>query len=219
MQGHTDDLFSQTREPAREALGDGAWLLHCFLDDGEDKVLLEAVAAITALSPFRHLVTPGGHTMSVAMTNCGPLGWTSDRDGYRYSRRDPETGLPWPAMPAAFLALAERAASAAGYTGFRPDACLINRYTPGTRLTLHQDRNERDIAAPIVSVSLGVPATFMFGGLQRGDAQQRFRLEHGDVAVWGGASRLAFHGIATLKEALHVLTGTQRINLTFRKVL
>lgn len=219
MHGHTDDLFSQHREPSREALGDGAWLLRHFLDTGEDRQLLDAVSAITAQAPFRHLVTPGGHTMSVAMTNCGLLGWTSDGDGYRYSRVDPDSQHPWPEMPDAFLSLAGRAATAAGYAGFRPDACLINRYTPGTRLTLHQDRNERDLAAPIVSVSLGVPATFLFGGLARHDPAQRLRLEHGDVAVWGGASRLAFHGIAALREAMHPLTGQQRINLTFRKVL
>lgn len=219
MQGITDDLFSPHREPSRDALGDGAWLLRRFLDPGEDRQLLDAVSAITAQAPFRHLVTPGGHTMSVAMTNCGLLGWTSDSDGYRYSRLDPGSQRPWPAMPEIFLALAGRAATAAGYAGFRPDACLINRYTPGTRLTLHQDRNERDLAAPIVSVSLGVPATFLFGGLARHEPTRRFRLEHGDVAVWGGASRLAFHGIAPLREAALALTGQQRINLTFRKVL
>jgi alkylated DNA repair protein (DNA oxidative demethylase) len=218
MHGHIDDLFSQPREPSREALGDGAWLLRSFLSPAEDVQLLDAVTAITAQAPFRHLVTPGGHTMSVAMTNCGLLGWTSDSDGYRYSRIDPDSRQVWPALPETFLALATRAAAAAGYAHFRPDACLINRYLPGTRLTLHQDRNERDLAAPIVSVSLGVPATFLFGGLERSARVQRCRLEHGDVAVWGGASRLAFHGIAPLREALHPLTGRQRINLTFRKV-
>jgi alkylated DNA repair protein (DNA oxidative demethylase) len=219
MHGITQDLFNQQRQPSREALGDGAWLLRSFLLPEEDAQLLDAVNAIAVQAPFRHLVTPGGHTMSVAMTNCGLLGWTSDSDGYRYSRNDPGSRQPWPAMPDAFLALAGRAAAAAGYAHFRPDACLVNRYLPGTRLTLHQDRNERDLAAPIVSVSLGVAATFLFGGQARSGRVQRFRLEHGDVAVWGGVSRLTFHGIAPLKEALHPLTGQQRINLTFRKVL
>jgi len=162
-------------------------------------------------------VTPGGHRMSVAMTNCGESGWVSDRRGYRYDRVDPDSGLPWPAMPETFLGLAARAASAAGYRHFVPDACLINGYEPGTRLTLHQDRNERDFKAPIVSVSLGLPATFLFGGDQRSDRPRRVKLFHGDVVVWGGVSRLAFHGIAPLTDGEHPVTGRRRINLTLRK--
>jgi DNA oxidative demethylase len=179
--------------------------------------LLQAVDNIAAQAPFRHLLTPGGHRMSVAMTNCGELGWVSDEQGYRYSRHDPDSGRHWPGLPDIFLELAARAAEAAAYTDFQPDACLINRYAPGTRLTLHQDRNEHDAAAPIVSVSLGVPAIFLWGGLARSDPTQRYRVEHGDVAVWGGPSRFVFHGIAPLQESWHPLTQGQRINLTFRK--
>jgi alkylated DNA repair protein (DNA oxidative demethylase) len=181
--------------------------------------LIEAVAAVTAAAPFRHMVTPGGFRMSVAMTNCGDAGWVTDRKGYRYQPLDPETGRPWPAMPPVFLDLATRAAAAAGFDGFLPDACLINRYEPGTRLTLHQDRNERDFAQPIVSVSLGLPAIFLFGGDERRTAPRRVPLEHGDVVVWGGAHRLAFHGVAQLAEGEHPATGRVRINLTFRKAL
>ena len=126
--------------------------------------LIESLTKVIAIAPLRHLVTPGGKTMSVAMTNCGSAGWVSDRRGYRYDSLDPGSGLPWPAMPTVFLDLAARAASAAGFDGFTPDACLINRYQPGARLTLHQDRDERDFAAPIVSVSLGLPAVFLWGG-------------------------------------------------------
>ncbi|MDQ8035919.1 MAG: DNA oxidative demethylase AlkB [Pedobacter sp.] len=209
------DLFSNASS-GTEALGPGAMLLRGFAR-AEAEVLLQAVSSITAQAPFRHLVTPGGHVMSVAMTNCGALGWVSDEQGYRYSHHDPDSGQHWPAMPAIFLELAARAADVAGYANFKPDACLINRYLPDTRLTLHQDRNEHDADAPIVSVSLGVPATFLWGGLQRNNPTKRHRLEHGDVAVWGGPSRFFFHGIAPLQEAWHPLTQKQRINLTFRK--
>lgn len=212
----TLDLFSSPNERGTEPLDDGACLLRGFATDVA-ATLLADVAGITTQSPFRHLVTPGGYTMSVAMTNCGPLGWVSDEQGYRYSRHDPQSGRPWPALPAAFLSLAKAAAAAAGYPGFLPDACLINRYTPGSRLTLHQDRNEHDRAAPIVSVSLGVAAIFLWGGPQRRDKLRRFRLEHGDVAVWGAGSRLHFHGVAPLAESWHAQTGSTRINLTFRK--
>ena len=179
--------------------------------------LLAAVDGVMAQAPLRHLVTPGGFTMSVAMTNCGTLGWTSDRRGYRYSAIDPVSGQPWPAMPAVFAQLAGEAAAAAGFEGFAPDACLINQYLPGSRLSLHQDRDERDLVAPIVSVSLGMPATFLFGGLARADKTARVLLQHGDVVVWGGPSRLAFHGIKPVKAGGHPLTGEARWNLTFRR--
>ena len=182
-----------------------------------EKNLLTALGDIAAQSPFRHMVTPGGYTMSVAMTNCGAAGWVTDRTGYRYDHNDPETGRPWPAMPDCFFELAAEAATRAGYPDFRPDACLINRYEPGSRLSLHQDRNEEDFGAPIVSVSLGLPATFLFGGDQRSDRPKRVPIRHGDVAVWGGPSRLAFHGIAPLKEGEHETMGRQRINLTLRR--
>jgi alkylated DNA repair protein (DNA oxidative demethylase) len=196
-------------------LGPGAALLRGFAAD--DAALLSDVEKIAARSPFRHMVTPGGYRMSVAMTNCGALGWVSDRAGYRYDPKDPETGRPWPSMPESFRRLAAAAAAEAGFEGFVPDACLVNRYAPGSRLTLHQDRNERDFRAPIVSVSLGLPATFLFGGLKRQDKAIRVPLEHGDVVVWGGPARMRFHGVAPLKPGHHRLLGALRINLTFRK--
>lgn len=181
--------------------------------------LLAALQCVAEAAPFRRMVTPGGFTMSVAMTNCGAAGWVTDRRGYRYDAIDPEGGRPWPAMPAAFNDIARRAAAAAGYGGFAPDACLVNRYEPGARLSLHQDKNERDLAAPIVSVSLGLPATFLFGGPNRSDPARRVALRHGDVAVWGGPSRLAHHGILPLAHGEHPLLGRCRINLTFRQAL
>jgi len=179
--------------------------------------LISAVEAVIAQAPFRHLITPGGYRMSVAMTNCGAVGWVSDASGYRYDGTDPESGKPWPAMPPLFRTLAEEAAAEAGFVGFAPDACLINRYEPGARLSLHQDRDEHNMRAPIVSVSLGLPATFLFGGLQRSDPTRRYRLEHGDVTVWGGPARLTFHGVAPLADGEHGLLGRKRINLTFRR--
>jgi len=197
-------------------MAEGAVLLRGFARPFEAE-LIAALHEIAGQAPFRHMVTPGGHQMSVAMTNCGGLGWVTDRTGYRYDTNDPETGKPWPAMPASFGALAERAADQAGFAGFSPDACLVNRYQPGARMSLHQDRNEEDFGAPIVSVSLGLPAIFLFGGMKRSDKPRRFRLEHGDIVVWGGPTRLAFHGIAPLADGEHALMGRHRINLTFRK--
>lgn len=209
------ELFARATQST--ALGPQACVLHGFaLAAAED--LLTGIGAIVAAAPFRHLVTPGGHVMQVAMTNCGSYGWVSDRRGYRYERNDPQTGRPWPAMPDAFLALATDAARAAGFPDYRPDACLINRYAPGTRLSLHQDRDEDDRVAPIVSVSLGLPATFQFGGFARGDKSVRMPLVHGDVAVWGGVDRMRFHGVLPLKPGRHERLGEQRLNLTFRKV-
>lgn len=199
-----------------EPLGPGAFLLHGFALTDET-ALLNAITAISADAPFRNMVTPGGFVMSVAMTNCGTLGWTSDRRGYRYTEIDPITQRPWPSMPACFTALATAAAAAAGFEHFISDACLINRYTPGTRLTLHQDKNEQDFSQPIVSVSLGVPAVFLFGGDKRSDKTRRVPLLHGDVVVWGGPDRLRYHGVLTLKENHHPRLGNHRINLTFRK--
>ncbi len=211
------DLF-EPLAPPREAMAEGAVLLRGLALPFE-AALLAALDAVVAAAPFRHMVTPGGHAMSVAMTNCGAAGWITDRSGYRYGASDPATGERWPPMSDAFLALATAAAAEAGYPAFRPDSCLINRYEPGARLSLHQDRNERDFAQPIVSVSLGLPATFQFGGLKRGDAVRKFALRHGDVAVWGGASRLRFHGVAELKDGHHETVGRRRINLTFRRAL
>ncbi|HEX5325394.1 MAG TPA: DNA oxidative demethylase AlkB [Acetobacteraceae bacterium] len=212
------DLLRGLISGGRETIGDGAVLLRGFAV-AEAPALLEAVGEVVAYAPFRHMITPGGFRMSVAMTNCGTAGWITDRTGYRYGPTDPTTGRLWPPIPSCFRDLAARAATAAGYRDFRPDACLINRYEPGARLSLHQDRNERDVSAPIVSVSLGLPAKFLWGGLQRGDAPRRIRLASGDVVVWGGPTRLVFHGIDTLAEGQDELTGRCRINLTFRKAL
>lgn len=211
----TLDLFESTLT-GREDIAAQACVLRGFalpMIDG----LLPALDGVLAEAPFRHMVTPGGYVMSVALSNCGRWGWTSDRRGYRYTETDPQTGRPWPAMPEPFAHLARVAAREAGFEEFEPDACLINRYTPGTRLSLHQDRNEKDFAAPIVSVSLGIPATFLFGGHRRSDKAQRIPLFHGDVAVWGGVDRLRYHGVLPLKEATHMLLDQQRINFTFRK--
>jgi alkylated DNA repair protein (DNA oxidative demethylase) len=199
-------------------MADGAVLLRGFALAHETEIL-SGIDAVVAAAPFRNMVTPGGFTMSVAMTTCGNVGWVSDRSGYRYSPTDPLTGNPWPAMPDRFLQLAAEAAAEAGYTDFTPDSCLINRYEPGTRLSLHQDKDERDYTQPIVSVSLGLPATFQFGGPKRTDPTAKHRMQHGDVAVWGGPSRLFFHGVAALKDGEHPLLGRKRINLTFRRAL
>lgn len=216
----TGDLFDDLPDhgPQPFSLGSGAVVLRRFARDTET-ALIAAIQAIVAQAPLRHMITPGGYRMSVAMTSCGQVGWVSDRSGYRYDPIDPLTGRAWPALPAALLDIARRAAANAGFENFSPDTCLINCYEPGTRLALHQDRNERDASAPIVSVSLGLPAVFLFGGMQRSDRPQRYRLEHGDVAVWGGPARFAFHGIAPLADGHHALLGNKRINVTFRKAL
>lgn len=211
------ELFNEV-SPAVEPLGVGAVLLRGYTAQ-RAKELVETVEEIAAVAPFRHMITPGGQRMSVAMTNCGPLGWVSDRKGYRYAPVDPQTGHPWPPMPAIFLDLAKGAAALAGFADFIPDACLINRYEPGAKLSLHVDKDEQDACAPIVSVSLGLPATFLWGGLSRSDRARRLHLESGDVAAWGGPARFNYHGIAPLAEGDHPLTGRTRINLTFRKAL
>jgi alkylated DNA repair protein (DNA oxidative demethylase) len=214
----TADLFESIADdrPSQETMAEGAVLLRGFVRPFESEVIA-ALQDIVEQSPFRHMVTPGGHRMSVAMTNCGSFGWVTDHSGYRYDASDPGTGKHWPAMPSSFGKLAAQAADRAGFGGFSPDACLINRYEPGARMSLHQDKDERDFGAPIVSVSLGLPAVFLFGGLKRDDRPRRFRLGHGDVVVWGGPARLVFHGVAPLADGDHALLGRQRINLTFRK--
>lgn len=218
--GLTGDLFADPPgddgNAARQELAPGVVLLRGFalpLDD----CLLADVEHVSAAAPFRHLKTPGGLSMSVAMTNCGSLGWLSDRRGYRYEPKDPGSRAAWPAMPPSFLSLAHAAAAAGGFADFVPDACLVNRYVPGARMTLHQDRNERDPRWPIVSVSLGLPAVFLLGGQARADRPMRVALEHGDVLVWGGPARLRFHGVLPVKPGLHAKTGAQRLNLTFRR--
>lgn len=213
-----DDLFGdEAGKGGREELAAGAVILRGRALPAD--ALLAALDAVVAAAPFRHMVTPGGFTMSVAMTNCGAAGWVTDRRGYRYDSHDPQTSKPWPAMPEPFRMLASAAAVEAGYADFVPDACLINRYEPGARLSLHQDRNERDYDQPIVSVSLGLPAMFQFGGLERNDPVRKMPLRHGDVVVWGGPSRLFYHGIPALKDGEHPAVGRARFNLTFRKAL
>ncbi len=184
-----------------------------------ERELLAGIIQVTTAAPFRNMLTPGGQKMSAAMTNCGEVGWVTDRKGYRYDRVDPETERPWPPLPESFARLAELAAAQAGFSGFRPDVCLINRYEPGARMSLHQDRDERDFSAPIVSVSLGLEATFLFGGLKRSDRPHRLPLAHGDVLVWGGAKRLAYHGIAPVADGSHPTVGRMRLNLTMRTAL
>jgi alkylated DNA repair protein (DNA oxidative demethylase) len=211
-------LFEGDSMPiSNEVLEEGAMLLRGFASK-EAAALVEQVGRIAVAAPFRHLTTRGGYTMSVAMTNCGRTGWVSDATGYRYDPKDPATGLLWPAMPALFLDLAARAAAQPGFSDYDPDACLVNRYVAGSKLGLHQDRDEEDAWSPIVSVSLGLPAVFLWGGKRRSDPLRRLRVESGDVVVWGGPARFVYHGVAALKEGEHPLTGAVRINLTFRKV-
>ncbi len=214
----TPDLFDDLPPPTesvQDTLAPGAVILRAFAR-AQDAELLQAIEVVLAQAPLRYLQTPGGYTMSVAMSNCGALGWTSDPQGYRYAGRDPLSRQPWPAMPAAFMDLAQRAAAQAGYAHFQPTACLINEYAPGAKLSLHQDKDELDLSAPIVSVSLGLPAVCLFGTTSRSDRPQRYRLVHGDVVVWGGPSRLAYHGVAALADGEHPLLGRRRLNLTFR---
>jgi alkylated DNA repair protein (DNA oxidative demethylase) len=210
------DLLDLLPRGGAEPLAEGAVLLRGFAD-AMAAALVAEIDMVGKAAPFRHMIVPGGHRMSVATTSCGAAGWITDRSGYRYESIDPESGRAWPAMPALFARLAGQAATAGGFAGFAPDACLINRYEPGAKMGLHQDRDERDLTAPIVSVSLGLPAVFLFGGLRRRDPARRLRIENGDVVVWGGASRLVFHGIAPLAAGWSPLTGACRINLTFRK--
>jgi alkylated DNA repair protein (DNA oxidative demethylase) len=211
------DLFDLAgTEPKEQWLAPGAVLLSRFAASSETE-LLAALREVVARAPFRHMVTPGGFRMSVAMTNCGSYGWVTDRSGYRYDPVDPESGDAWPPMPEPLLRLAAAAATHAGFGGFVPDACLINRYEPGARMSLHQDKNERDFDQPIVSVSLGLPAVFLFGGSKRADQPRRVALRHGDVMVWGGPARLRYHGVMPLKDGLHPVVGRHRINLTLRR--
>ena len=213
---------AENKRTWQEPLCEGALVLRGFALDDATKILASLESILTE-SPLRHMVTPGGFRMSVAMSNCGTYGWVTDRRGYRYDHIDPENGLDWPAMPPFFIKLAQEAAALAGFNHFEPDACLINRYEVGARMSLHQDKNERDFTQPIVSVSLGIPATFLFGGMQREDKAMRIPLVHGDVVVWGGDARLRYHGVLALKSPLempsHPLLAEHRINLTFRKVM
>ena len=214
----TPDLFetSDDIETREERLAPGAVVLRRYAVPHET-ALLAAVREVIAAAPLRHMVTPGGFRMSVAMTNCGSLGWVTEVSGYRYDPVDPLSGGNWPPLPDSFVSIAQSAAERAGFPDFVPDACLVNRYVPGAKMSLHQDRNERDYDAPIVSVSLGLPAMFLFGGVKRADRARRVPLAHGDVVVWGGPARLRYHGVAPLGDGSHPLTGGCRYNLTLRK--
>jgi alkylated DNA repair protein (DNA oxidative demethylase) len=207
-------LFAAESMPQRFA--PDAWVLRGRATATAERLIAD-LERVVGSSPWRRVTTPGGKQMSVDMTNCGDCGWVSDRRGYRYETNDPVTGNPWPEMPESFRSLATSAAVVVGFAGFDPDACLVNRYVPGAKMALHQDRDERDMSQPIVSVSLGLPITFMFGGPRRSDPTTKITLEHGDVVVWGASSRLFFHGVGTLRAGLHPLTGATRINLTFRR--
>ena len=214
----THDLFANAepeQQPRREQIGEQSYVLRGFALPWLER-LLPALEAVLTAAPFRQMVTPGGFTMSVALSSCGTFGWTTDRSGYRYTRHDPQTGQPWPKMPEVFFQLAQAAAQAAGFSDFVPDSCLINRYIPGAKMSLHQDKDENSYAAPIVSVSLGLPAMFLFGGFARSDKSQRIPLLHGDIVVWGGVDRLRYHGVLPIKDGHHPKLGEQRINFTFR---
>ena len=218
MNPTTFDLFADAeplQQPRRDPIGEQAWVLRGFALPWLER-LLPALEAVLQAAPFRQMVTPGGFTMSVALSSCGTWGWTTDRSGYRYTRDDPLTGQPWPTMPEVFLQLAQAAAREAGFADFVPDSCLINRYIPGAKMSLHQDKDEKSYAAPIVSVSLGLPAMFLFGGFARSDKSQRVPLLHGDIVVWGGVDRLRYHGVLPIKQGQHAVLGEQRINFTFR---
>ena len=209
-------LFETRPGWASETLGAGTTLLRGFAA-GDAPALMAEIEQISTQAPWRQMITPSGHRMSVAMTNCGALGWISDRAGYCYVSCDPQSGRPWPPMPRLFQQLAQAAAARAGFPDFQPDAGLINRYGPAARMSLHRDQDERDLTAPIVSVSLGLPAVFLWGGLKRQEPTQRILLEHGDVVVWGGPDRRRYHGVLPLKAGYHPLLGDQRLNLTFRQ--
>ncbi|WP_150752104.1 DNA oxidative demethylase AlkB [Pseudomonas fluorescens] len=218
MQPNTFDLFADhepEQRPRAEQIGEQSWVLHGFALPLIEQIL-PALDAILAVAPLRHMVTPGGFSMSVGTSSCGALGWITDRHGYRYSSVDPLSDLPWPAMPQVFSTLAQSAAVRAGFTDFNADSCLINRYLPGAKMSLHQDKDEKAYSAPIVSLSLGLPAMFLFGGFSRSDKSQRIALLHGDMVVWGGVDRLRYHGVLPIKQGRHPRLGEQRINLTFR---
>jgi len=201
--------------PAREVIAPQVILLRGFATPTAS--LITAIEAISSVAPFRHLTTRGGGSMSVAMTNAGAWGWHSDLKGYRYVEVDPVSGRKWPTMPAQFAQLAREAASTAGFEAFAPDACLVNRYQPGAQMGSHRDFDEADFSHPIVSVSIGVPATFVWYGTERSGRGRPVTVEDGDVLVWGGVARAGYHGVRKLAPAEHPATGGLRYNLTFRR--
>lgn len=212
----TLDLFHEDQPGQRVAMGSQAFILPGFARPWLDQ-LLPSLQAIEQQAPFRQMTTKGGRRMSVQTTACGELGWVSSEHGYRYCPRDPNSGQSWPVMPDCLFELAQRAAAEAGFNHFHPDSCLINRYLPGARMGLHQDKDEKGLKDPIVSVSLGMSATFLFGGFKRSDRPARTLLNHGDVVVWGGVDRMRFHGVMPVGDMPHPGLGRQRINLTLRK--
>jgi len=207
------DLFSNSR-PIKEEIYPDLFILANFVKTAP---LLKAVDEITKSSPFRKMMTPNGHYTGIALTNCGQWGWTSDSQQYQYSKIDPQTNQYWQPMPEVFYSLANKAAKFAGFDNFQPDACLINRYLIGDKLGSHQDKNEADFSQPIVSVSIGLSAVFQIFGKQRSGIATNYRLQDGDIAVWGNSARLAYHGVRTLAADPLNHHLTQRINITFRK--
>lgn len=210
------DLFSSSEDSGgRHEIAEDAYLLPGYATSQAIE-LCSAIDTVLLQSPLRHYQTRMG-LMSVGMSCCGALGWVADTRGYRYSALDPNNGQPWPGLPDSIRNLAQSAASDCGFDGFEPDACLINEYQLGAKMGLHQDRDERDMRWPIVSISLGMTAQFQFGGATRRAPVHRFDLVHGDVLVWGGRTRLNFHGVAPLDGSPHPLLGARRWNLTLRR--
>jgi len=208
------NLFSQlVAEPTHEEIFPGAVLMRS-LALPQDNEFFTAAEAIIAARPLHHTTTPSGLPMGVMVTDCGD----SRAFANRWDTANPERMRLWPPMPPLLRDFAIRCAVRSGFPQFRPDACHINRYQAGTKLGLHQDRHECDWTQPIVSLSFGLECIFLLGGLQRTDKPRRILLEHGDVIVWGGPSRMRFHGVQPLKPGHHPLTGPYRYNLTFRKI-
>jgi len=208
----TTDLFADQR-PARQDIAPGVVL---FPGRAVARDIWPLLQPVLAVAPFRNFVTPGGRRMGVETTNCGSLGWVSDKAGYRYQATDPDSGRPWPAMPRPLFDLAVASAAAAGFPETRPDSCLINRYAVGVRLTAHQDLNEQSSDWPIVSISMGLPATFVLHGATRGGAGPKIALTDGDVLVFGGPARNAFHSVQPIADGVDPVLGPCRVNLTLR---
>ncbi|THJ30850.1 DNA oxidative demethylase AlkB [Lampropedia aestuarii] len=210
------DLFADSPEEQRVALGPQAVVLR----QKASPLAAELVARIEDVlqhSPLYQMATPGGKPLSVRTTSCGTHGWSSDPTGYSYVRHHPLTDQAWPEIPAAWSALATEAAQEAGFAQFAPDTCLINQYGLDSKMALHQDRSEQDLRQPVVSISLGMSALFLWGGMQRSDKPAHVLLHHGDMVVWGGVDRLRFHGIKHLTGAPHPQLGAMRYNLTLRR--
>ncbi len=210
--------FDFNEQASTEVIDNDAIILKGFVRAKANQLVKDA-ELISQQSPFRTMTTPGGGKMSVAITNCGHCGWLSDEHGYRYQQIDPVTHRSWPEMPQSFLKICAAATKAASFAEFMPDACLLNKYQADAKMGLHNDNDEHDLTAPIVSVSLGLDAVFLFGGKTRQSPTRKYLLSHGDVVVFGGQSRLNFHGISLIKPTYISDDLTDhRLNLTFRKV-